>query len=104
MAGFEPLPVEVRLDEPPEIDGVELPPRMTLSNGARSSPFASGSCLLEVRFFRIAMFYPVFFTVEVKPAMFWMGVNLAALSNRCAGAFAGFLGGGKLAGGKGTAF
>jgi hypothetical protein len=68
--GLEPLPVDVRLDEPPEIEGALLTPRMMLSNGARSSPFASGSCLLDVRFFRIAMSYPVFLTNEVNPAMF----------------------------------
>jgi hypothetical protein len=116
----EPVPDEViegRAPEPPE-DVIELEPpepppdvmdeeslpvregalfklRMTLSNGARSRPLASGSCLLEVRFFRIAMFYPVFFTNEVKPAIFVTGLRFAVLANVLAGAtVVGFLTGG----------
>lgn len=85
--GLEPLPVDVRLDAPPEIDGDLLTPRMMLSNGARSSPFASGSCLLDVRFFRIAMSYPVFFTSDVRPAMLVTGLNFAVLGSVLGGAF-----------------
>jgi hypothetical protein len=68
------------------IDGLLLTPRITLSNGARSSPLASGSFLLDVRFFRIAMFYPVFFNIDVKPAMFVTGLSFAVLANVFGGA------------------
>ena len=40
----------------PVNEGRSLNSRMTLSRGARSSPLASGIFLLDVRFFRIAMF------------------------------------------------
>jgi hypothetical protein len=44
-------------EEPRPVNaGASFTPRMTLSSGARSSPLASGSCLLDVRFFRIAIF------------------------------------------------
>jgi hypothetical protein len=39
---------------------------ITLLNGARSNPLASGICLLDVRFFRIAMFIP-FSPVKLSP-------------------------------------
>jgi hypothetical protein len=79
----------------PVREGALFKLRMTLSNGARSRPLASGSCLLEVRFFRIAMFYPVFFTNEVKPAIFVTGLSFAVLANVLAGAtVVGFLTGG----------
>jgi hypothetical protein len=51
----------------------------TLLNGARSIPFASGNCFLEVRFFKIAMSYPVFFSNEDRPAILVTGLNLAVL-------------------------
>ena len=70
----------------PVKEGALLEPRMMLSSGARSSPLASGSCLLEVRFFKIAMFYPVFFTNEVRPAMLLTGLNFAVLANVLGGA------------------
>ena len=58
---------------------------MTLLNGARLSALASGIFLLEVRFFRIAMSYPVFFTNEVRPAILLTGLNFAVLANVFAG-------------------
>ena len=64
-------------ERPPEIEGALSASRITLPSGARSRPLASGSCLLDVRFFRIAMFYPTFFTSEVKPAMLLTGLRLA---------------------------
>jgi hypothetical protein len=86
-AGALEPPEEVREDAPlSEIKGVFSTPRMTLSSGARSSPLASGSCLLDVRFFRIAIFYPVFFTCEVRPAILVIGVNFASLPKVFAGA------------------
>jgi len=51
----------------------------TLFNGLRSIPFALGNCSFEVRFFRIAMSYPVFFTNEVRPAILLTGLNFASL-------------------------
>ena len=66
-------------------EGRSLKLRMTLSSGARSSPLASGSFLLDVRFFRIAMSYPVFFTNEVRPAILLTGLNFAVLANVFAG-------------------
>lgn len=68
------------------IDGLVPTLRITLSNGARSSPLVAGICLLDVRFFRIAMFYPVFFTCEVRPAMLLTGLNFAVLANVLGGA------------------
>jgi hypothetical protein len=41
---------------PPEIEGSSSKLRITLPKGARSRPLACGSCLLDVRFFRIAIF------------------------------------------------
>jgi len=79
-------PVDGAKSSSPPIVFGRLESRMTLSRGARSRPLASGSCLLDVRFFRIAMFYPVFFTCEVKPAIFVIGVRLAALVNFVGGA------------------
>jgi len=74
-------------EEPrPVSAGALSTPRMMLSSGARSSPLALGSCLLDVRFFRIAMFYPGFFTSDVKVAMLVIGVRFALLVNLCAGA------------------
>lgn len=75
--------VEGRL---PDRDGALPTPRMMLSSGARSIPLASGSCRLDVRFFRIAMFYPVFFTSDVRPAMLVTGLNFAVLANFLGGA------------------
>jgi len=69
-------------EEPrPVNEGVSFKPRMMLPRGARSIPLASGICLLDVRFFRIAMSYPVFFTSDVRPAMFVTGLNFAVLAN-----------------------
>lgn len=80
-------PAEVIEDEPrPDRLGVSSTPRMMLPSGARSSPLASGSCLLDVRFFRIAMFYPVFFTSDVKPAMLVTGLNFVVLAKVLGGA------------------
>jgi len=77
---------------PLEIFGWSPTLRMMLSNGARSRPRASGSCLLDVRFFRIAMSYPVFFTNEVKPAMLLTGLRFAVLAKVLGGAtVVGFL-------------
>jgi hypothetical protein len=55
IAGFVNSEVKGLPEELLDTDGVFTAPRMMLSNGARSSPLASGSCLLEVRFFRIAI-------------------------------------------------
>ena len=83
---FEP-PAEVAEDEPwPDMDGELFTPRMTLPSGARSTPLASGICLLDVRFFKIAIFYPVFLTNEVRPAIFLTGLNFAVLANVLGGA------------------
>ena len=77
---------------PLEIFGWSPTLRMMLSSGARSRPRASGSCLLDVRFFRIAMSYPVFFTNEVKPAMLLTGLRFAVLAKVLGGAtVVGFL-------------
>ena len=74
-------------EEPrPVREGLSFTPRMTLSNGARSRPLASGSCLLDVRFFRIAIFYPVFLTNDVRPAMLVTGLSFAVLANVFGGA------------------
>jgi len=96
----EPLPVVIVGRAPPPVgavpeviepevrpvkDGRSLKLRMTLSSGARSSPLASGSLLLDVRFFRIAMSYPVFFTNEVRPAILLTGLNFAVFANVFAG-------------------
>jgi hypothetical protein len=70
----------------PDRDGALPTPRMMLSSGARSIPLASGICLLDVRFFRIAMSYPVFFTIDVRPAMLLTGLNFAVLANVLGGA------------------
>jgi hypothetical protein len=84
--GRSPEPSEViEPDSRPVSEGRSLNLRMTLSSGARSSPLASGSCLLDVRFFRIAMSYPVFFTNEVRPAILLTGLNFAVLANVFAG-------------------
>jgi hypothetical protein len=80
-------PAEVKEDAPlSEMKGVLSTPRMTLPSGARSTPLASGSCLLDVRFFRIAIFYPPFFTSEVRLAMSVIGVKFAPLAKVFAGA------------------
>lgn len=95
MAGFVNDEVNGRSPAPPEVideaplsvsAGALSTPRMMLPSGARSSPLASGSCLLDVRFFRIAMFYPVFFTCDVKPAIFVTGLNFAVLARVLGGA------------------
>jgi hypothetical protein len=95
VAGLVNAEVNGRVPEPPEViedtplsvrAGASSTPRMTLPSGARSSPLALGICLLDVRFFRIAMFYPVFFTNEVKLAMLVTGVNFALLANFLGGA------------------
>jgi hypothetical protein len=57
-----------------------------LFKGARSSAPASGICLFDVRFFRIAISYPDFLSIEVKLAMSLTGVKFAELDNFCAGA------------------
>ena len=77
MIEEEPRPVKA---------GASSTPRMMLPSGARSSPLASGSCLLDVRFFRIAMSYPVFFTIDVRPAMLLTGLSFAVLANVLGGA------------------
>jgi hypothetical protein len=79
------VPEVIEPEVRPVNDGRSLKLRMTLSSGARSSPLASGSCLLEVRFFRIAIFYPVFFSIDVKPAMLVTGLNFAVLAKVFAG-------------------
>jgi len=92
VLGVEDVPVvnvgrlTVEEEPRPVKAGVSSTPRMMLPSGARSSPLASGSCLLDVRFFRIAMFYPAFFTCEVRLAILVMGVNLASLPKVFAGA------------------
>ena len=93
IEGREPEPSEVIEPEVrPVNEGRSLNSRMTLSSGARSRPLASGSCLLDVRFFRIAMSYPVFFTNEVKPAMLLTGLRFAVLAKVLGGAtVVGFL-------------
>jgi hypothetical protein len=97
VAGLVNAEVNGRVPEPPEViedtplsvrAGASSTPRMMLSSGARSSPLALGICLLDVRFFRIAMFYPVFFSIEVKLAILPTGVSFALLANvfgGCAG-------------------
>jgi hypothetical protein len=98
--GIVPAGNPVRVPEPPEViessgrvplagrpvnEGRSLKLRMTLSSGARSSPLASGICLLDVRFFRIAMSYPVFFSIDVNPAMLVTGLNFALFASVGAG-------------------
>lgn len=79
-AGTLEPPAEVNEEAPlSEMKGVLSAPRMMLPSGARSSALASGSCLLDVRFFRIAIFYPPFFTSEVRLAMSVIGVRFAPL-------------------------
>jgi hypothetical protein len=97
VAGFVNAEVNGRVPEPLDvieevplsvIEGALSTPRIMLSSGARSSPLALGICLLDVRFFRIAMFYPVFFSMEVKFAILPTGVSFALLANvfgGCAG-------------------
>jgi hypothetical protein len=88
----EPPPDVMDEESLPVRDGASFKLRMTLSNGARSRPLASGSCLLDVRFFRIAMSYPVFFTSDVRPAIFVTGLRFAVLAKVLAGAtVVGFL-------------
>jgi hypothetical protein len=73
-------PVDVTDGEKsPEIAGPYPALRITLLKGLRSRPRASGSCLLDVLFLRIAMSYPVFLTNEVKPAIFPTGLSFAVL-------------------------
>jgi len=101
LTGIVPAGKPVRVPEPVDViassakpppagrpakEGRSLYSRITLSSGARSSPLASGICLLDVRFFRIAMFYPVFFSIDVKPAMLVTGLNFAVLANVLGGA------------------
>jgi hypothetical protein len=83
---FEPPADVIEVGPRPVKAGALFRPRMTLSSGARSSSLASGSCLLDVRFFKIAMFYPVFFTNEVRPAILLTGLNFAVLANVLGGA------------------
>jgi hypothetical protein len=84
--GRSPEPSEVIEPEGrPVNEGRSLKSRMMLPSGARSSPLASGICLLEVRFFRIAMSYPVFFSIDVKPAILVTGVSFALLASVFAG-------------------
>lgn len=79
-------PSEVKEPEGrPVNEGRSLKLRMTLSSGARSSPLASGICLLDVRFLRIAMSYPVFFSIDVKPAILVTGLSFAVLASVFAG-------------------
>jgi hypothetical protein len=79
-------PADVIEEEPrPVSAGALSTPRMTLPRGARSIPLASGSCLFDVRFFRIAIFYPPFFTSEVRLAMSVIGVRFAPLAKVFAG-------------------
>jgi hypothetical protein len=78
--GLEP-PVDVMALELPLLTfGALLAPLTTLLSGARVSAFASGICLLDVRFLRIAIFYPLFFTSDVKVAMSVIGLNFAPLA------------------------
>jgi hypothetical protein len=80
--GRAPEPSEVIEPEVrPSNEGRLLKSRITLPNGARSIPLASGICLLDVRFFRIAMSYPVFFSNEIKPAILVTGVSFAVLAS-----------------------
>jgi hypothetical protein len=83
-----PAPPADVIDETPlsVSAGALSTPRMMLPSGARSSPLASGSCLLDVRFFRIAMSYPDFLTCDVRPAMFVTGLNFAVLASFLGGA------------------
>jgi hypothetical protein len=92
LVGAKEPSVEVSESEVrPVNEGRSLRSRITLSNGARSRPLASGSCLLDVRFFRIAMSYPVFLTNEVKPAILLTGVKFALPAKVFGGlAFNGF--------------
>jgi hypothetical protein len=87
MEGFDVvLVVSEGLEPPTDVMELELPlltlglfPTllMTLLSGARLSAFASGICLLDVRFLRIAIFYPLFFTSDVKVAMSVIGLSFA---------------------------
>ena len=78
--GLEP-PVDVMaLELPPLTFGALLAPLTTLLSGARVSAFAEGICLLDVRFLRIAIFYPLFFTSDVKVAMSVIGLSFAPLA------------------------
>jgi hypothetical protein len=78
--GLEP-PVDVMaLELPPLTFGALLAPLTTLLSGARVSAFASGICLLDVRFLRIAIFYPLFFTSDVKVAISVIGLSFAPLA------------------------
>jgi hypothetical protein len=56
LTTLEPPEGVPRLGLPPEIEGSSSKLRITLPRGARSIPLASGSCLLDVRFLRIAIF------------------------------------------------
>jgi hypothetical protein len=83
--GLEP-PTDVMELEPPPMLGLLPTLLMTLLSGARVSAFASGICLLDDRFLRIAIFYPVFFTSDVKVAMSVTGLNFALPAKVWAGA------------------
>jgi hypothetical protein len=78
--GFEPPEDVIELELPPLTFGAVLAPLTTLLSGARVSAFASGICLLDVRFLRIAIFYPLFFTSDVKVAMSVIGLSFAPLA------------------------
>jgi hypothetical protein len=83
--GLEP-PTDVMEPAPPPRLGLLPTLLMTLLSGARLSAFASGICLLDVRFLRIAIFYPLFFTSEVKVAMSVIGLSFAPLAKVFGGA------------------
>jgi hypothetical protein len=53
---LEPPEGAPKLGLPPEIEGSSSKLRTTLLRGFRSKPLACGSCLLDVRFLRIAIF------------------------------------------------
>jgi hypothetical protein len=78
--GLEPPVDVIELELPPLTFGALLAPLTTLLSGARVSAFAAGICLLDVRFLRIAIFYPLFFTSDVKVAMSVIGLSFAPLA------------------------
>jgi hypothetical protein len=84
--GLEPPVDVIELELPLLTFGALLAPLITLLSGARVSAFASGICLLDVRFFRIAIFYPVFFTSDVNVAMSVIGLSFVLLAKVFAGA------------------
>jgi hypothetical protein len=84
--GLEPPEDVIELELPPLTFGALLAPLTTLLSGARVSAFAAGICLLDVRFLRIAIFYPLFFTSDVKVAMSVIGLSFVLPAKVFAGA------------------